>query len=488
MSRSPNSDYKYQVGGSLDESHSTYVKRRADSVFRQKLKQGTYCYVLNSRQMGKSSLRVRTMRSLQSQGFACASIEMREICSYKVTEDEFYGGFITVLEKGFLENGFNLEINVKQWWDNHVHMSPSMRLGEFIIREVLLEKITQKIVIFIDEIDNVLNLEFRDDFFAIIRSCCNKRADRDTYNRLTFALLGVATPADLIKDVTSSSFNIKSEAIELTGFELNQTMPLEKGLEGKVSNSKAVMKEVLEWTGGQPFLTQQLCKLILDYNCFISTNQEAQCVEDIVRKQIIENWQVRDEQQLLKTIQERILNRENKPSRLLKLYQKILEQGEIVADNSPEHMQLRLSGLVVQQEGKLKVYNNLYKEIFDQTWINNKLTEYRNLDDDLSSQEESRRRDQEEQESSRRRDQKQQEEQERSRRIYQKQQEEQESSRRRDQEVQEGKRIWEEEKGVFGWIVEKLFVTDLDNFFIIRSIMRVRGRVILVSRANSSKY
>ncbi len=49
----------YKVGGSLDYQNRSYVVRQADSDLYEGLKNGDFCYVLNSRQMGKSSLRVR---------------------------------------------------------------------------------------------------------------------------------------------------------------------------------------------------------------------------------------------------------------------------------------------------------------------------------------------------------------------------------------------------------------------------------------------
>ncbi|MBW4549223.1 MAG: AAA-like domain-containing protein [Symplocastrum torsivum CPER-KK1] len=366
MSDAPNSGNQYQVGGSLPESATTYVKRQADKDFYEGLRAGEFCYVLNSRQMGKSSLRVQTMKSLKEEGVACAAIEMRELCSYQVTKDEFYGGFISRLV-----SEFNLKIDLSDWWNKQGLISSAERLSKFMSEE-LLDNVIQKIVIFVDEIDSILNLEFKDDFFAFLRSCFENRAKNTNYNRLTFALLGVAAPADLITDRINLTFNIASRFIELTGFELEQTEPLQKGLQGKVSNPKAVMEQVLRWTGGQPFLTQRVCQLVSSHK-LIHDWKEAKYVEKIVHEQIVENWQAKDEQQHLTTISERILRREDKTLRLLKLYQRILQQREIIADDSSEQLELRLSGLVVKQKGKLKAYNRLYQLVFNRDWVNRAL-------------------------------------------------------------------------------------------------------------------
>ena len=93
------------------------------------------------------------------------------------------------------------------WWQARSEQSPVQRFSDFL-REVILEEITDPIVVFVDEIDSTLKLGFTDDFFAAIRAAYNARSNDPAYERLTFVLLGVARPADLIKDRTRTPYNI----------------------------------------------------------------------------------------------------------------------------------------------------------------------------------------------------------------------------------------------------------------------------------------
>ncbi|MEG4913976.1 WD40 domain-containing protein [Microcoleus sp. B7-D4] len=392
MNENPDLNYEYQVGGSLPVEAPTYVKRQADRDFYQGLKAGEFCYVLNSRQMGKSSLRVQTMAKLQQEGFACAGVDITSIGTSDITPEEWYFGIIDSLVNSFeLYNHFDSY----DWWTNHDLVSPVQRFSKFI-PEVLLKFIDKSIVIFVDEIDSVLALPFNiDDFFALIRDCFNQRADKPDYKRLTFALIGVAAPSDLISNHLRTPFNI-GRAIELTGFQLTEAQPLAVGLETQAKNSRSLLKAVLYWTGGQPFLTQKTCKLLLNYGNSASIQNPDDWVANLVREKVIQNWEGQDEPEHLKTIRDRILRSEQRASRLLGLYQQILQYNEIAADDTAEQMELRLTGLVVKQADKIKVYNPIYQAVFNRDWVEKQLANLRPYNEsfnawkDSDSQDESR--------------------------------------------------------------------------------------------------
>jgi WD40 repeat protein len=371
--------YEYKVGGSLPPGAPSYVTRRADQELVAALAVGEFCYVFNSRQMGKSSLKAQTMRSLETRNIACAAVDVTKLGARQVTADQWYKGLVVELVRVF---HLNSTFDLKTWRHQHRELSAIQQLSLFI-EDVLLTHLPQaQICIFLEEIDNVKSLEFStDDLFALIRSCYEQRITEPMYDRLTFCLLGVATPSDLITDKQRTPFNV-GRSIDLTGFTFAEAQtPLTQGLIGKVTQPAAVLQAILDWTGGQPFLTQKVCRLVAEAMTHapagFSVLSPSELVKQVVQTQVIEQWESQDVPPHLRTIRDRLRGSGQRRGRLLGLYQQILQGQAIPIDDSPEQMELQLSGLVVKQEGKLQVYNLIYAAVFNLTWVEQELTALR---------------------------------------------------------------------------------------------------------------
>ncbi|MDJ0659686.1 MAG: AAA-like domain-containing protein [Crocosphaera sp.] len=367
--------YEYQVGGSLRINAPSYVVRHGDSQLYQALLKGEFSYVLNTRQMGKSSLRVRIKNRLQKEGYRCASLDLTSMGSETTTPIQWYKGVIWELWRGFNLIG---KVNLKAWWGEQAEFSPIQRLDHFI-QDILLTSIpSQSLVIFIDEIDSVLGLPFAvDDFWALIRFCYNQRAENQEYHRLTFALFGVATPSELIQAKDRTPFNIGT-AIELRGFQPHEIKPLIEGLKGSFTYPQDILEEILYWTGGQPFLTQKLCAMVVrETPPSLTPVIVPQWIERLVRSQIIDHWETQDEPEHLRTIRDRLLRNEANTPRILGCYLEILQSEQIPLDDSLEQRELLLSGIVEKRGSRLRIRNPIYKMVFNRDWVNEQLDRLR---------------------------------------------------------------------------------------------------------------
>jgi WD40 repeat protein len=249
----------FTIGGTLPPDAPSYVMRQADEDLFAHLSAGDFCYLLTSRQMGKSSLMVRTTARLKAAGARVAILDLTKI-GQNVTIEQWYNGLLARLGAAF-----GLEDKLKEFSSRGD--AASQGLGaldrwEQAIREVIVASIPEKIIIFVDEIDFVRSLPFpTDEFFAAIRSFYNQRTTNPELNRITFCLIGVATPSDLIRDGSRTPFNI-GERINLTDFQMKEAAPFIKGLSRPPEVGARLLRRVLWWTGGHPYLTQRLCAAV----------------------------------------------------------------------------------------------------------------------------------------------------------------------------------------------------------------------------------
>ncbi|HET6387648.1 MAG TPA: AAA-like domain-containing protein, partial [Armatimonadota bacterium] len=242
----------FQSGGTL-RSGSIYVERPADVELVEALDAGEFCYVLAPRQIGKSSLRARAAERLEARGVRCAAIDLNRIGSSDLTPDQWYASLGHTLARQL-----HLSKDPSAPASSILDRSPVERWFAFL-RDPLLSEIKGRVVLFIDEIDSVRSLPFEtDDFFAFIRAIHNARPDDPAFERLTVCLIGVATPGDLIRDPDKTPFNI-GRGIRLEDFTPDEAEALLPGLEDLGDSPRALLRAVLDWTDGHPYMTQRVC-------------------------------------------------------------------------------------------------------------------------------------------------------------------------------------------------------------------------------------
>ena len=257
----------YVTGGTLRPDAPSYVERQADLDLFEGLLNGEFCYVLTSRQMGKSSLMVRTANKLRAQGIHVIALDLTAI-GQNLTLEQWYNGFLTSMG-----DQVGLEDELEEFWIANERLSPVQRWFTAIRKAVLASR-PAPAVVFLDEIDTVRSLPFStDEFFAAIRECYNRRSEASEFNRLTFCLLGVATPSDLIRDPRLTPFNI-GRRVELHDFTSQEAAQLARGLRGGGAGrgsdeddpAQALLARILYWTDGHPYLTQRLCRAVAETN------------------------------------------------------------------------------------------------------------------------------------------------------------------------------------------------------------------------------
>jgi len=347
----------FQADGTLPPNSPSYIARAADTELFQQLLAGRYCYILTSRQSGKSSLISRTVERLHQASIAGAIVDLSRIGA-QATPEQWYFGLVIQLA-----NELHLAIDPHEWWRRHGRVGPVLRFTNFL-HDFVLEQIAEPVVIFVDNVDTALTLDFRDDFFAAIRAMYNARANDPDYNRLTFVLAGVAMPAELIRDRARTPFNI-GYAIKLPDFRRAEARSFEHALERIYpGQGRRMLDRVFAWTRGHPYLTQKVCLAIARPRRGVWADEHIDRLID----QLFFAPDADDDSNL-QFVHDSV---EAAPDqrRLLRLYQRVYARERVVEDQrSAVQQRLDLIGLVRAEHGLLRVSNAIYRHVFDQHWI-----------------------------------------------------------------------------------------------------------------------
>lgn len=348
----------YTVGGTVQAGGGRYIARAADEQLFGLCRDAVFAYVLAPRQVGKSSLMVRTAERLSRAGIRSALIDLTQL-GVQLSAEEWYLGLITTIEDQLV-----LTTDTVAWWQARAHLGFTQRLTQFF-QEVLLAEISTPIVVFVDEIDTTLSLNFTDDFYAAIRYLYNARSRVPQFARLSFVLVGVATPGDLIRDPQRTPFNI-GQRVDLTDWSLQEALPLAEGLGLPASEARRVLGRMLQWTGGHPYLTQRLCHAMTANRARGWASEE---IDRVVRNTFFGAHSEQDNN--LQFVRDMLTKRAPNPIAVLATYREIRRGQRAVPDEEQSLVKshLLLSGAVRRANGTLQVRNAIYWYVFSERWV-----------------------------------------------------------------------------------------------------------------------
>lgn len=213
-----------------------YIERDADRALREELAaEQRYPYIVAPRQSGKSSLLLRTRRTLDRRT-RCAAVDL-SLLDMPDYETLWAGVLAAIAESAGLD-------------PQAIQAARPLRTFR-----AWLDATPERLVVFLDETDAMLRAPFCGQFFSFVRGLFNLRSEEPNFARLIFVLAGAALPSQLISSPATSPFNIGVE-IHLDDLSLAETRQLVSHLGSPADGEIAARLHAL--TGGSVFLSQLL--------------------------------------------------------------------------------------------------------------------------------------------------------------------------------------------------------------------------------------
>ena len=353
--------FAFVAGGTVQAGGGVYLTRRADDELLDHCLAGDFTYILTSRQMGKSSLMIRTAERLAAAGAVPVVVDLTEFGA-QTTAEQWYKGFLLSVQ-----DQAGLSTPAAEWWAQQADQSFAHKFTRYF-REVALKERAERLVVFVDEIDTTLRLDFTDDFFAAIRFLYQQRAAEPDLNRLSFVLIGVATPGDLIKDPTRTPFNV-GYRLELSDFTLDEASGLADHLTVPDPLRRDLIRWILHWTNGHPYLTLRAIRSLAEASPSAWT---ASLVDERIEELFLRAGAESDSN--LQFVRDMLTKKAFNREAVLRSYWNI-RRGREVADKELDQVGnwLKLSGVVRRHDGVLRVRNPIYERVFDERWARDHL-------------------------------------------------------------------------------------------------------------------
>lgn len=329
---------RFQVGGAV-RADAWYGRREADGALPAAVLGGQWTAVLAPRQMGKSSLRVRTMGAL-AERVRVAAVDLTALGTGEADPAGWFAGL-------------GAEIAAELGEEEPPPVAgppPRVFLG---CLERWLER-GPPLVLFVDEIDVLRHVPFAADVLGVLRAAHERAARDPRWARLTVCLVGAVTP-DALSASAGTPFNVGAR-VALTDFTRGELAPLE------ASFGTETVDTLHAWTAGHPYMTARLAAAL----------GGGASVDALVERLFLTPGAVVDTN-LAAAERELTLDDAGAAERV-ETYRRLLRAPlPLAAVRPPLVDALVLSGMVAVREGCLHPRNRVVRTVFDEAWADRHL-------------------------------------------------------------------------------------------------------------------
>ena len=323
--------------GTMPVDSNFYIKRDADDECQRYLNapNGVTLFVRAPRQMGKSSLIHRLLHYHKG-----VFIDLqRTPRNYLEDEEAFLKAFCLLISA---ELGID-EAKIDQHWNS---IRSNVANCERYLEEYIIPTVGVPFVLAIDEVRRMTRCDFRYNFFGMLRTWHNNRAEASSnFRQMSLLLSGATNPDSLINTPHQSPFNV-AHPILLEDFTLIQIRQLNDLYTSPLSHYE--LDRLVDLVGGHPFLTQ----LALHYLTIGQVDLQTLLQDAIEERSIFRSHL----EQLAYGVQ---------TLRLREILSKACYQNYSNVPQS-DYSFLRNLGLVKQLNGKIVPRNGLYKRFFQE--------------------------------------------------------------------------------------------------------------------------
>ncbi|MBN1480812.1 AAA-like domain-containing protein [candidate division KSB1 bacterium] len=331
--------YMELESGTMQLDSPFYIRRASDAMVESRVvRQGCTIIIKAPRQMGKSSLLARAKTAANKSNIQACYID------FQMMEQRHLNSLETCLEHlaRKIAKSFKVINKPEDYWDKALGAKES--LTDFI-EDALLANSTTPILILMDEVDQLFGLDYRDDFFALIRGWHNSRAINAVWNNFNLAIAHSTEPYLWIQNINQSPFNVGTR-IQLQEFTVEQVAQLNR-LHSSVLKDEQEIKELIDFVGGQPYLLRQALYALVNRLCSFA---------DLFENALLGNGPFRDHlRRLLWCLQQNEV--------LKKSLRQIIRKGQ--CEDEMHFQMLRAAGLI-KGESRINVdlRCRLYEEFF----------------------------------------------------------------------------------------------------------------------------